>query len=92
MWMLIYAVLNAAAFFVMAADKARARGGESERISEGMMFFLAAAFGALGVFAGMFAFRHKTRKWYFLVGIPLVLFENLAALHLILTTLSGSDL
>jgi uncharacterized membrane protein YsdA (DUF1294 family) len=47
-----------------------------------MLFFLAAAFGSVGVYAGMFAFRHKTRKWYFAVGIPLLMLQNLAFLYL----------
>jgi uncharacterized membrane protein YsdA (DUF1294 family) len=53
----------------------------AERISEGMMFFLAAAGGSLGIYAGMFACRHKTRKWYFLIGIPLLIIQNATAVY-----------
>ena len=67
----------------MLIDKVRSAKPGQERISEGMMFFLAAAFGSFGIYAGMFAFRHKTRKWYFLIGIPLLMAENLASAYLL---------
>ena len=80
---IFFAVVNLAAFFVMLSDKAQARKKNAERISEGMLFFLAAAFGSVGVFAGMLAFRHKTKKWYFILGIPLIMLENCAFLYLV---------
>lgn len=67
----------------MLLDKIKSARPGSERISEGMMFFLAAAFGSLGIYAGMFACRHKTRKWYFLIGIPLLIIQNTALAYLI---------
>ena len=78
--LIIYAAMNLTAFFVMAWDKRQSRQSGAERISEGLLFFMATAFGALGVFLGMFAFRHKTRVWYFLLGIPLAFAGNLALL------------
>lgn len=77
--------LNIFAFIVMAIDKARSRRSNDRRISEGMMFFLSAAFASFGVYAGMFAFRHKTKKWYFLCGIPLLMLENIATAYFLLT-------
>lgn len=79
---IFFAIVNIAAFIVMLLDKSQARKKNAERISEGMLFFLAAAFGSIGVFAGMLAFRHKTQKWHFLIGIPLIFFENCASLYL----------
>jgi uncharacterized membrane protein YsdA (DUF1294 family) len=73
----------------MLADKIRSAKPGAERISEGMLFFLAAAFGSLGVYAGMFAFRHKTRKWYFLTGIPLLMIQNAAVIYLLYLFLTG---
>jgi len=49
---------------------------------------MAAVFGSVGVYAGMFAFRHKTRKWHFLIGIPLLMIENAATLLLVFQYLS----
>lgn len=82
-FLIVYAAVNLTAFFVMAWDKRQSRQSGAERISEGLLFFMANAFGALGVFLGMFAFRHKTRVWYFLVGIPLALAGNLALLSIL---------
>jgi uncharacterized membrane protein YsdA (DUF1294 family) len=81
-----FAAINLVAFFFMVYDKhiARKRGDtERDRIPEGMIFFMAAALGAAGVYTGMLIFRHKTRKWYFQIGIPLLILQNLAALYVI---------
>jgi len=79
----IFALINLSAFIIMLLDKIKSARPGSERISEGMMFFMAAAFGSLGIYAGMFACRHKTRKWYFLIGIPLLIIQNTALAYLI---------
>lgn len=79
-----FITINLFAFFVMGNDKRKSiRGGGADRTPEGLLFFMAAAFGAIGVFAGMQAFRHKTKKWYFQLGIPLLILQNLATVYLI---------
>jgi len=78
-----FAIVNALAFVIMLWDKMQSRKKGAERISEGMLFFMATIFGSVGVLAGMFAFRHKTQKWYFLLGIPMLILENCALLYLI---------
>ena len=30
--------------------------------------------GSAGTWAGMYAFRHKTKHWYFVKGMPLIFF------------------
>lgn len=78
----VFGVVNVVAFFIIAYDKRQARRGNStERISEGLLFFMATAFGSVGVYAGMLVFRHKTQKWYFQIGIPLLIVENIATLY-----------
>ncbi len=79
----VLVLINAIAFIIMMVDKMRSAGRGLSRISEGMLFFMATIFGAVGVYAGMFAVRHKTRKWYFLIGIPLLIAQNLATAYLI---------
>lgn len=79
----IFAIINLFAFLVMLIDKIKSKKSGAERISEGMLFFLATIFGSLGVYVGMFTFHHKTKKWYFLIGIPLLLAENIATLYFI---------
>jgi len=77
------ATINLIAFIIMLLDKVKSATPGAERISEGMLFFMATVFASFGVYAGMFAFHHKTRKWYFLIGIPLLMIENLATAYLI---------
>ncbi len=77
----VFAFMSLLSFFIMWWDKAQSRKSGADRVSEGMLFFLAACFGSLGVLLGMFAFRHKTRKWYFILGIPLLIAQNIALLR-----------
>ena len=65
-------LINLAAFFVMGADKRRARRGDW-RISEKALFLPAVLGGALGGVLGMRVFRHKTKHWYFQFGFPVLL-------------------
>jgi len=78
-----FLLINLTAFFIMLADKLKSASPDAKRISEGKMFFLAAAGGSVGVYLGMFACRHKTRKWYFLVGIPLLMLQHAAVVYLL---------
>lgn len=89
----IFAAINIFAFLVMMNDKRKSiRGGNTERTPEGLLFFMAAAFGSIGVYAGMLTFRHKTKKWYFQLGIPLLILQNIATLYLIWEILAGNSL
>ncbi len=80
----IFALMNLFAFFVMSNDKRKsAAAGNPDRTPEGILFFLATAFGSLGIYLAMIIFRHKTRKWYFQIGIPLLILQNTATVYLI---------
>ncbi len=79
----LFAAINLVAFFAMLLDKQRSKRSGAERISEGMLFFMAAMFGSVGVYLGMFVFRHKTRQWHFIIGIPALIAEQLALLYLV---------
>lgn len=83
-----FLVINAIAFFIMLLDKNKSRKVGAERISEGMLFFMATAFGSVGVYAGMFAFHHKTRKWYFVIGIPMIMVQSISLLYLLYVNLA----
>lgn len=78
-----FVFMNLLAVLIMYIDKRKSRKEGVERVSEGLLFFLATVFGSVGVFFGMFTFRHKTRKWYFLLGIPLLFLQNMALLYVI---------
>ncbi len=83
---------NIVAITAMFIDKERSRKDGTKRIPEGILFFMAAAFGSFGIYAGMFLLHHKIRKWYFLVGIPILMIENLAFLYLTYAFISGDRL
>jgi uncharacterized membrane protein YsdA (DUF1294 family) len=80
--LLVLGLINLVSFSAMVYDKNLAITGQ-RRISEGALFFWAIMFGGLGIYLGMFVFRHKTRKWYFYFGIPLLLAQNAACFLLL---------
>ena len=65
-------LVNLAAFVLMGLDKRRARR-ERWRIPEKTLFLPAVLGGSVGAIAGMYLFRHKTRHWYFRLGLPALL-------------------
>ena len=65
-------IINIIAFFAMWIDKSKARRG-SWRIKESTLFTLVLLGGGIGGIAGMYIFRHKTKKMYFTVGFPVIL-------------------
>jgi uncharacterized membrane protein YsdA (DUF1294 family) len=80
----IFVTSNLFSFIMMARDKRKSiRGNGLKRTPEGIIFFLATAFGSIGVYLGMLTFRHKTQKWYFQIGIPLLILQNLVTLYLV---------
>ena len=71
------AAVNLAAFCLMGIDKRRAKR-DRWRIRESTLFLSAALGGSVGAILGMWVFHHKTRHWYFVVGMPLILIAQLA--------------
>ena len=71
--LIVYLLLiNIAAFALFGADKRKARRGDW-RISEKGLFLSAVLGGSLGAMIGMRLFHHKTKHWYFVIGIPAIL-------------------
>ena len=80
----IYLILiNMAGFLVMGEDKRRAVR-HLWRIPERTLFALALFGGSIGTWTGMYVFRHKTRHWYFVVGMPAILFFQILFLSRLL--------
>lgn len=78
LFVMIYVIgMNVLGFCAMGVDKKRAVQ-KKWRISEKTLFLLAALSGSIGTWAGMYVFRHKTKHWYFVVGMPLILLIQVA--------------
>ncbi|MBP3475412.1 MAG: DUF1294 domain-containing protein [Lachnospiraceae bacterium] len=67
-----FIMINFISFIVMGVDKRKAQKN-LWRIPESTLFVLAIIGGSVGSIAGMHLFRHKTRHWYFVYGMPAIL-------------------
>mgnify|MGYP002681396795 FL=1 len=65
-------LLNLLGFILMGMDKRRAIR-HAWRIPEAHLFGCAILGGSLGSILGMYTFRHKTKHWYFVFGMPAIL-------------------
>ena len=72
-----FLIVNVIGFFLMGIDKLRAKK-QVWRVPEKTLFILALIGGSIGTNLGMFTFRHKTRHWYFVIGMPLILILQVA--------------
>lgn len=70
-------IINIITFLAMFIDKRRAKRGEW-RIKEGTLLGLAILGGSIGGIAGMYVFRHKTKKLRFTIGFPTILITEIA--------------
>lgn len=66
------AIINLAGFISMALDKHFA-SKHMWRIPEKTLFIIALMGGSIGSNLGMQICRHKTKHWYFVVFMPLIL-------------------
>ena len=64
--------VNLIGLFLMGLDKYRAKK-HLWRIPESTLFIIAIIGGSIGSIIGMHLFRHKTRHWYFVYGLPAIL-------------------
>ena len=71
------AAVNLVTFTVYGIDKAKAKRG-AWRVPERTLFLLPLLGGSLGALLGMKVFHHKTKHWYFVWGIPLILLAQIA--------------
>lgn len=70
---LIYLLItNVAGLAIMGIDKRKAIKG-AWRIPEKTLFLFSLIGGSVGTWAGMYLFHHKTKHWYFVIGMPLIL-------------------
>ena len=75
-------IVNALGFLLMLVDKRKAQKN-LWRIPESTLFLIAAIGGSIGSLAGMYKFRHKTRHWYFVIGMPAILIAQIVLVYLL---------
>ena len=67
----------------MKLDKYYAIKGKY-RISEKTFFIISALLGSVGVYAGIYAFRHKTKHINFTVMVPVLFILNIICVYSII--------
>lgn len=78
-----FTAVNLIGLFLMGLDKYRAKK-RLWRIPESTLFIVAIIGGSIGSIIGMHVFRHKTRHWYFVYGMPAILILQIALFFAIL--------
>ena len=76
-WLII---INLIAFAIFGIDKKRAKKGQW-RIPEKTLFLSVILGGSIGAILGMYIFHHKTKHWYFQIGIPAIMIIQIAAVY-----------
>ncbi len=70
--LIYFFVINILGFFAMGIDKWKAKHN-SWRIPEKSLFMFTILGGWIGTILGMYIFRHKTKKKYFTIGMPVIM-------------------
>jgi len=82
--LLVYlVVINVIGFLAFGIDKHRSVRSKW-RIPETTLFSIAVLFGSIGCMLGMKVFRHKTKKLYFVYGIPAIFLFQVVLILIIL--------
>lgn len=78
-------IINLVGFAIMGIDKSKAKRN-AWRIPEATLFLVALLGGGIGSTLGMHLFHHKTKHWYFRLGLPAIaILEYTAVIYLFLT-------
>ena len=84
LYFIIYVIgINVLGFLLMKLDKYYAIK-KKYRISEKTFFVISALLGSVGVYAGMYTFRHKTKHLNFTVMVPALFILNILTIYAIL--------
>ena len=76
-------IINLFAIFLMKYDKVKAINNQY-RVNEKTLFLIALILGGIGIYIGMYLFRHKTKKTRFVIGFPAILiFEVLVVIAIL---------
>ena len=86
LYLLIYlGLINIISFLSFGFDKYRANRGKW-RLKNGFLLGLSFIGGAIGGLIGIKVFRHKTKKSYYKMGLPLMILMQILLLILIMNT------
>lgn len=78
-------IINIIGFLIMFIDKRKAQNG-AWRIPENTLLVITAIGGGIGTIAGMYTFRHKTKKLKFTFGLPFLLVMDILLIIWFFTT------
>lgn len=68
----------------MKYDKVKAINNQY-RVSEKTLFLIALILGGIGIYIGIYLFRHKTKHVKFTVGIPLIIILNILTIYYLIS-------
>lgn len=77
-------IINLFAIFLMKYDKVKAINNQF-RVSEKTLFLIALILGGIGIYIGIYLFRHKTKHVKFTVGIPLIIILNILTIYYLIS-------
>lgn len=66
-------IINLYGIYLMYIDKRKSKRG-LWRVPESTLFLISSLLGSIGIWSGMYLFRHKTKHKKFTIGIPAILF------------------
>ena len=78
------AIISLISIIVCCYDKIAAKKFTNHRTRHSTLLLLSALGGSVAMLLTMFAIRHKTKHSKFMVGIPLIIFAQIALVALIL--------
>ena len=78
--MFYFVIISAVAVMITAYDKFASKYVKRARIPEVMLLAFSIAGGSIAMFVTMLTIRHKTRKYKFMVGIPVIIILQVIAL------------
>lgn len=72
--------INIITFILFAIDKLKAIK-EKSRVRNLTLFIVSILGGSVGALLGMHIFHHKTKTWYYIYGIPLILIIQIYTIY-----------
>lgn len=86
---IVLILLNIIGFVVTIVDKHKAIN-HKWRIPEKRLFLIAILGGSIGTYLAMIIYRHKTKHWKFMIGIPTIIVFQAVLIFLIYILHTGT--